>query len=284
MAANESPLVSRLNPVDRLGRTIDPEVLAAAEEIFPRALEHGLKLLGDSAVIANALEEVAAAVTRVVSRTEAPRGDPAAIKNLPGYVFRAFVRHVNRLRRKQLVLVSSNGDRQASTLRWADPSRDFETKILVDECLAQCDFVTQDMFWRRVQGFSWAEIGKIQTAGANARSPWRDDVDSVYRWHFDAVPYTVLLYLTDVRREDGGALEIVPNCQPHQVPDWTARAAQFWPAAGTLVLMDGTRCYHRVAPLLRPSVRFSIPLVYPNTEGTHERPAGLDSYLYGPVA
>jgi DNA-directed RNA polymerase specialized sigma24 family protein len=166
MAANGSPLVSRLNPVDRLGRTIDPEVLAAAEEIFPRALEHGLKLLGDSAVIANALEEVAAAVTRVVSRT--PQGDPAAIKNLPGYVFRAFVRHVNRLRRKQLVLVSSNGDGQASTPRWADPSRDFETKILVDECLAQCDFVTQDMFWRRMQGFSWAEIGKIHGLSGHA--------------------------------------------------------------------------------------------------------------------
>ncbi len=61
MAANGSPLVSGLNPVDRLGRNIDPEVLAAAEEIFPRALEHGLKSLGDSAVIANVLEEVAAA-------------------------------------------------------------------------------------------------------------------------------------------------------------------------------------------------------------------------------
>jgi hypothetical protein len=168
MAANGSPLVSRLNPVDRLGRTIDPEVLAAAEEIFPRALEHGLKLLGDSAVIANALEEVAAAVTRVVSRTEAPRGDPAAIKNLPGYVFRAFVRHVNRLKRKQLLLVSSNGDRQASAPRWADPSREFEMKILVDECLAQCDFVAQDMFWRRVQGFSWADIGKIHGLTAHA--------------------------------------------------------------------------------------------------------------------
>lgn len=168
MAANGSPRVSRLNPVDRLGRNIDPEVLAAAEEIFPRALEHGLKLLGDSAVIANVLEEVAAAVTRVVSKTEAPRGDPVPIKNLRGYVFRAFVRHANRMRRKQLVLVSSNGDGQASTPRWADPSRDFETKILVDECLAQCDFVTQDMFWRRVQGFSWAEIGEIHGLSGHA--------------------------------------------------------------------------------------------------------------------
>jgi DNA-directed RNA polymerase specialized sigma24 family protein len=168
MAANGSPLIPRLNPVDRLGRNIDPEVLAAAEEIFPRALDHGLKLLGDSAVIANVLEEVAAAVSRVVSRTKTPSGDAVPIKNLPGYVFRAFVRHVNRLRRKQLVLVSSNGDGQASTPRWTDPSQDFEMKILVDECLAQCDFVAQDMFWRRVQGFSWAEIGKVHGLSGHA--------------------------------------------------------------------------------------------------------------------
>lgn len=156
MAANGSP-VSRLNPVDRLGRDIDPRVLTAAEEVFSRALEHGIKLLGDPAVVANALEEVAAVVSRVVKANDPP-SDPIPIKNLPGYVFRAFVRHLNRLKRKQLVLVASDGD---SSPRWADPSRDFDMKILVDECLAQCDFVTQDMFWRRVQGFSWGEIGKI---------------------------------------------------------------------------------------------------------------------------
>ena len=168
MAANGSPHSFRLNAVDRHGRNIDPTVLAAAEEVFPRALDHGLKLLGDAAVIANALEEVAAVVSRVVTRTVAARSDPVPINNLPGYIFRAFVRHVNRLKRKQLVLVTSDGDGQASAPRWADPSRELEMKILVDECLAQCDFVGQDMFWRRVQGFSWADIGKIHGLTAHA--------------------------------------------------------------------------------------------------------------------
>src|SRR5205085_2695724 len=112
----------------------------------------------------NALEEVAAVVSRVVEANDPP-SDPTPIKNLPGYVFRAFVRHLNRLKRKELVLVSSNGD---SSPHWADPSQDFEMKILVDECLAQCDFVTQDMFWRRVQGFPWEEIGKIHRLSAHA--------------------------------------------------------------------------------------------------------------------
>lgn len=110
-----------------------------------------------------------------------------------------------------------------------------------------------------------------------------DGSESVYRWHFDAVPYTALLYLTDVRPEDGGALELIPDCQPHTIPDSReAERNQLWPTAGTLVLMDGTRCYHRVAPIVRPSLRLSIPLVYPHAVATYERPAGLDSYLYEP--
>jgi hypothetical protein len=107
-----------------------------------------------------------------------------------------------------------------------------------------------------------------------------DNVQSVYRWHFDAVAYTALLYLTNVEPKDGGALELVANCRPHKAPPETqTRRVQLWPAAGTLVLMDGTRCYHRVAQLLRPSIRLSIPLVYPNTRHP-VRDKGLDSYLY----
>ena len=40
-----------------------------------------------------------------------------------------------------------------------------------------------------------------------------------YRWHFDAVCYTALLYLTDVRPRDGGALKLIPNCQRQIPPD-----------------------------------------------------------------
>ena len=105
--------------------------------------------------------------------------------------------------------------------------------------------------------------------------------DSIYRWHFDAVPYTLLLYISDVCPEDGGALQLVPACEPHVVPDLvTTPPLELWPTAGTVVLMDGTRCYHHVAPLRRPMTRFSIPMVYPTATAAEQRPAGLDSYLY----
>src|SRR5207248_2364756 len=94
-------------------------------------------------------------------------GESTPIRNLPGYVFRAFVRHLNRLKSKELVLVRGDGIGQVAS-RCADPSAQLETKILVDECLAQCDFVTRDMFWRRVQGSTWEEIGKIHRLSAHA--------------------------------------------------------------------------------------------------------------------
>lgn len=107
-----------------------------------------------------------------------------------------------------------------------------------------------------------------------------DSANFLYRWHFDAVAYTALLYLTDVVPEDGGALKLVPNCPRHVPPDLdTAAVTQIRPGAGTIVVMDGTRCYHSVAPMLRNVLRLSVPLVFPNGEAT-ARPACLDSYLY----
>ena len=111
-----------------------------------------------------------------------------------------------------------------------------------------------------------------------------DSKDSLYRWHFDAVSYTAILYLTDVRPQDGGALRVVANCEPHLPPDLVkAKIVEIWPSAGTLVLMDGTRCYHSVSPMLQEARRFSIPLVFPNGEAA-ARPLGLDSYLYDSAA
>ncbi len=162
MASDSSPADFRLHSVDRHGRTIDPAVLAAAQSVVPRALKHATNLLGDSAAVANALEEVAAQVSRVVEAKAT--GDAAPIRNLAGYVFRAFVRHVNRLKRGGPVLLNPDG----LTPRWADPSGQIETKILVDECLTHFDFVTRDMFWRRLQGFTWEDIGKVHGLSGHA--------------------------------------------------------------------------------------------------------------------
>jgi DNA-directed RNA polymerase specialized sigma24 family protein len=167
MASDDSTNFRRLNSVDRHGRQINPAVLAAAEAVFPRALEHGMNLLGDPAVVANTLEEVAAIVSRVVARRDPPDEAPC-IRNLPGYVFRAFVRHVNRLKRKELALLDAVAEGQILAQTWADPSRELETRILIDQCLAQFGFEARDLFWRWRAGFSWDEIGKVHGISGHA--------------------------------------------------------------------------------------------------------------------
>src|SRR6266571_2155868 len=169
MASGASPSSFRLNSVDRHGRQIDPAVLAAAEAVFPRALEHGVNLLGDSAVVANTLEEVAATVSQLIARR-----DP------PGYVFRAFVRQVKRLKNKELAVLEAAIAGQTLAQRLADPARQLEMKILVDECLAQFDFMERDMCWRRLEGFTWDEIGPVHgLSGHAAEVRFRNAVQAV---------------------------------------------------------------------------------------------------------
>lgn len=95
----------------------------------------------------------------------------------------------------------------------------------------------------------------------------------IYRWHTDAWGFTVLLYLSDSDKNDGGNLEV-------RLPG-AADVMSMVPSAGALVLMDGTRCVHRVSPILRPHERISVPMVFSPTE-QQQRPAGLDEYLYSP--
>ncbi|MDP9267109.1 MAG: 2OG-Fe(II) oxygenase [Acidobacteriota bacterium] len=91
----------------------------------------------------------------------------------------------------------------------------------------------------------------------------------IYRWHHDAAGLTLLLYLSDSRKQDGGALEMRAS----------GAVETMLPTAGTVVLMDGTRCLHRVSPIVRRHQRISVPMVF-TPDPDHERPAGLDDYLY----
>jgi len=179
MASGAAPNSFRLNSVDRHGRQIDPAVLAAAETVFARALEYGTNLLGDTAVVTNTLEEVAATVSQLIARRDPP-GEPAPIRNLPGYVFRAFVRQVNRVKSKELVVLEAAIAGQTLAQRLADPSRQLEMKVLVDECLAQFDFTERDMCWRRLEGFTWDEIGRVHgLSGHAAEARFRNAVRAV---------------------------------------------------------------------------------------------------------
>ena len=104
-----------------------------------------------------------------------------------------------------------------------------------------------------------------------------------YHWHFDANPYTALLYLSTTPPSAGGELELYPNLGPQNTSpkDLAAREKVTLPTrAGTLVLMDGSITYHRVAPVVEVCDRVSVPMVYPPFR-VERRPPELDDYLYG---
>lgn len=155
-----------VNAVDRLGRTIDPAVLAAAEEIGPRAVQYAERLLRDPALAANLLEESAATVSRAIKL----KGDAGAVRvrNLQAYIFQAFVRRVNKARRKDLLLSNHSPSNTGVHGNPVDLGEDIELKVFVGEFLAKCDSVTRDMFFRRMQGFSWKEIARAHGISTHA--------------------------------------------------------------------------------------------------------------------
>ncbi|HWY70317.1 MAG TPA: sigma-70 family RNA polymerase sigma factor [Terriglobales bacterium] len=152
----------QVSPIDRFGRAIDPVVLDAAVQIGPRAMAHAEKLLADPAIAANLLEECAAAVSRVLQKPRPDTDHP--IRDLQAYLFRAFLRRVNRTKRRMPSLANPTNTSEADF----GAAQNFEEKILVDELLTRCDPVTRDMFIRRNQGFSWKEIGEIYSISAHA--------------------------------------------------------------------------------------------------------------------
>ena len=90
-----------------------------------------------------------------------------------------------------------------------------------------------------------------------------------YGWHTDAVPFTALLFLTTLRASAGGAFLI------RSARSGSVIAIQ--PTRGELILMDGRRCEHAVAPLTRKVCRLTVPMAYPAEPVARLR--GLDEYL-----
>ncbi len=156
----------RISPVDRLGRRISPVVLDAAEQIGRRAIQHAEKLLIDPAVATSLLEQAAATVSRALETRR--RRIQSDVRDLRSYLFRAFLRRINRIKKRQLILDGAVHALSVDSHNSTDPRASLELKILVDELLTRCDPVTRDMFYRRIRGFSWKEIGSFYGVSGHA--------------------------------------------------------------------------------------------------------------------
>jgi len=156
----------QINPVDRLGRMISPVVLDAAEQIARRAIYHAEKLFIDPAVATTLLEQAAATVSRAIESKG--RFSDNAVRDIPAYLFRAFIRRINKAKKRQLILEDSARLNSLESHKPVHPQPTLDLKILVDELLTRSDSMTRDMFYRRVQGFSWKEIGVSHNISGHA--------------------------------------------------------------------------------------------------------------------
>jgi len=157
--------VIRVSPVDQRGRRINSVVHSAAEEVGRRAICHAERLSIDPAVAANLLEETAATVSRALQSKDALRNP---IQDLESYLFRAFLRRLNRLKKRELKQASSPDlELCLSRVSW-DPRRALEMKIFIDELLTECDPVTRDVLCRRLAESSWRQVGQAYGISAHA--------------------------------------------------------------------------------------------------------------------
>jgi len=144
-----------LSSVDRLGRSIDPLILAVAHEVGPRAVRYAERLLGDAALALDLFEEAAAAVTEALKRKAAEGGSP--VRDLERYLFRTYLRKVGLVRGKQARL-----DRSLEAKAPKQPARpkpaEAEISLLFDEIMATYDSVTREIVNRRLEGFLCREI------------------------------------------------------------------------------------------------------------------------------
>jgi RNA polymerase sigma factor (sigma-70 family) len=167
------PVVFLLNAVDRLGRTIDPTVLSAASEIAPRALLYAERLIGDPALAMDLFEEAAATVSVVMEQKK--NSDAPAVRNLPAYLFRTFIRMVSDSSSRNPTLEESLdeiGEEYGGTQNLISEMCAVESTILLNEIMETCDRVSREVVVRRLEGFSWKEIGTqfgISTHAAEAR-------------------------------------------------------------------------------------------------------------------
>jgi len=145
-----------LNSVDLSGREILPTVLSVANRIAPKAVPYAERLLGDPAIAINLFEQAAASVSEAIKTKQA---SGSVVRDLAAYLFRTYMRLVSQTRRKEPMLQESLDVEAEDQISQRDLAR-AEAALLLDEIMAVCDRLTREIAFRRMEGFSWKEIGE----------------------------------------------------------------------------------------------------------------------------
>src|SRR5437667_11040631 len=143
-----------LNVVALSGRSIEPRVFSVAQDIADQAVCYAEKVVGDSCVAVNLLEEAAASVSEVIRAKEAAQIAP--IRDVRRYLIRVFLRKAAEARRNEIPY--------GEVSQWHSHPRDdshgdgLDRQILLTQILGHFDSVTLEMILPRSEGHSWGEI------------------------------------------------------------------------------------------------------------------------------
>jgi hypothetical protein len=135
----------------RKGKPLHAEVSSIAQEIAREALFYGNAVLGDSNHARSLFEYAVAEVSETVAARKSAR---SRFKDLRGYLLRIFIRRLSdEMQRRR------GWKPLRSRIRVKEPDGVVEMALILDEVIAACDKTIQDVVLRRLDGFSWNEIG-----------------------------------------------------------------------------------------------------------------------------
>lgn len=153
---------------DPHGRPIDQRFINAACRIWPRVYNTACRELRDSHQAYYLLEKSVCAASRAARQ----RGGDEYIKDVDRYLYLAFRRNLFREVKKEnsIEIIYSE-----YLMEWSDNidrwqyAQSLERGVLVGEVIGRMDTLTRNMFFLRVLGLSWDEIGhELGMTGNNA--------------------------------------------------------------------------------------------------------------------
>lgn len=157
---------------------IEPNVYAAAKEMWPEAQALARATLGDSAAGMTLMMKATASVSKVYA------AQPQKVGHLQAYLFKSYKRLVLAERRRARL----HGSLNVEALRDADhspasPADELDKKILIEELMLRMDHWTRKVFELRVLGFSYEEIGKEEEMlAASVRNKFNERVKRLTEW------------------------------------------------------------------------------------------------------
>ncbi len=171
-----------IQSVDRFGRPISEELLAAAHRSWKRLILYAQRLGQDVSVVANTLEDT---LHRLSSLERRHPQFKDRIGNLEHYVYAATTRRLGRRAAREAIVeyVGSLSDMDSQGLlldtSWVPA---IERELLLKEVVGYMNERTRLLFNLQTMGFSWNEIAKsLETTANNVQSQFSQGVARVRR-------------------------------------------------------------------------------------------------------